>query len=85
MATEWGFEKRGDVPLFEKLSLEGAQAGLSWATILAKREGYRAAFAGFDIARCASMQAAEIDALLTGEGAAIIRHRGKVRYRLRHA
>ena len=38
MATEWGWEKRGDVPLFEKLSLEGAQAGLSWATILAKRD-----------------------------------------------
>ena len=46
MHTEWGFEKRGDAPLFEKICLEGAQAGLSWATILAKGEAYRKAFKG---------------------------------------
>ena len=75
---EWGHEKRGDQPLFEKLSLEGAQAGLSWATILAKREGYRKAFYGFDIAKCAAMSSKDIDVLLASEPPTIVRHRGKL-------
>ena len=78
MKNEWAHEKRGDVPLFEKLSLEGAQAGLSWATILAKREGYRKAFHKFDIDKCAAMSAADIARLLDAESATIVRHRGKI-------
>jgi DNA-3-methyladenine glycosylase I len=78
MREEWSAEKRGDKPLFEKLCLEGAQAGLSWATILAKREGYREAFHGFDIAKCAAMTPAEVDRLLASDSANIVRHRGKV-------
>lgn len=77
MSEEWGFEKRGDQPLFEKLCLEGAQAGLSWATILAKRENYRAVFHGFDIKRCAAMTESEIDDIVNGDGG-VIRHRGKI-------
>ena len=64
MREEWGFEKRGDQPLFEKLCLEGAQAGLSWATILKKREAYRRAFKGFDIAACASLTEVDVERLL---------------------
>jgi DNA-3-methyladenine glycosylase I len=82
MANEWGHPKRGDVPLFEKLCLEGAQAGLSWATILSKREAYRKAFAGFDIAACAAMTDKDIERLVSGDGssgvASIVRHRGKI-------
>ena len=81
MQTEWGFPKRGDRPLFEKLSLEGAQAGLSWATILAKREAYRRAFHGFDLERCAAMTDAEIERLLTDGTTgrdAIVKNRAKV-------
>ena len=82
MREEWGFEKRGDRPLFEKLCLEGAQAGLSWATILKKREAYRKAFHNFDIERCAAMSAAELRRLLEDtslSGAdAIVRNRAKV-------
>jgi len=81
MRTEWGAEKRGDQALFEKLSLEGAQAGLSWATILAKREAYRRAFHGFDVAKCAAMSDSDIDALLAAPGSGpdkVVRHRGKV-------
>ena len=80
MRAEWGAEKRGDVPLFEKLSLEGAQAGLSWATILAKREAYRRAFHSFDVKRCAAMTYDDVDALLSTSSTgrdAIVRHRGK--------
>ena len=50
---QWGVPLHGDVPLFEMLTLEGAQAGLSWLTILRKRDGYRQAFAGFDIQKVA--------------------------------
>ena len=78
MANEWGFEKRGDQPLFEKLSLEGAQAGLSWATILSKREGYRSAFHGFEIGKVAAMTTKDVDHLLSSDSATIIRHRGKI-------
>ena len=81
MREEWGMEKRGDCPLFEKLSLEGAQAGLSWATILTKREAYRVAFHGFEIKACAAMCDADADALCAASGSgagSIVRHRGKV-------
>ena len=76
MSEEWGWEKRGDQALFEKLCLEGAQAGLSWATILKKREGYRTAFHNFDLVKCSRMTTKDIDALVGGDGS-IIRHRGK--------
>ena len=78
MREEWGSEKRGDGPLFEKLCLEGAQAGLSWATILAKREGYRRAFHNFDISKCARMTDADVARLLATDDKSIVRHRGKI-------
>lgn len=73
---EWGVPEHDDHRLFELLSLEGAQAGLSWITILRKREGYRRAFEGFDPERVARYDDAKIDALVTDPG--IVRHRGKV-------
>lgn len=74
--AEWGVALRDEVRLFELLTLEGAQAGLSWSTILRKREGYRRAFAGFDPARVAAFDAADVERLLQDEG--IVRHRGKI-------
>jgi DNA-3-methyladenine glycosylase I len=74
--TEWGFPVADDVRLFEKLSLEGFQAGLSWRTILDKRQNFRAAFSGFDIDRIASFGKRDITRLLNDEG--IVRHRGKI-------
>ena len=74
--NEWGKPLHGDSALFEFLVLEGAQAGLSWASILARREGYRAAFHGYDIPRVAAMTDAELARVLA-EGA-IIRNRLKV-------
>ncbi len=74
--TEWGVPVRDDVRLFEMLTLEGAQAGLSWSTILRKREGYRRAFAGFDPARVAAFGDADVERLLQDDG--IVRHRGKI-------
>src|SRR5437899_10645123 len=62
--TEWGFPVAGDRRLFEKLSLEGFQSGLSWRTILAKRENFRAAFHDFDFDRIARFGAADIGRLL---------------------
>lgn len=74
--TEWGVPVHDDQQLFEMLILEGAQAGLSWYTILKRREGYRAAFKKFDIKKCAEMSDAELEhALATGD---IIRNRLKV-------
>ena len=73
---EWGVPSHDDTHLFELLTLEGAQAGLSWLTILRKREGYRRAFAGFDIARVARFGARDIERCLADEG--IVRHRGKI-------
>jgi DNA-3-methyladenine glycosylase I len=73
---EWGVPLHDDRALFECLILEGAQAGLSWRTVLAKRDNYRRAFHGFDIARVAAMSDAELDALLRDPG--LIRHRGKL-------
>jgi DNA-3-methyladenine glycosylase I len=74
--TEWGFPVSDDHRLFEKLSLEGFQSGLSWRTILAKRESFRAAFHGFDFDRIARFTEGDLDRLLKDEG--IIRHRGKI-------
>jgi DNA-3-methyladenine glycosylase I len=73
---EWGVPSRDDRHLFELLTLEGAQAGLSWLTILRKREGYRAAFAGFDPDVVAGFGPADVERLLGDAG--IVRHRGKI-------
>jgi DNA-3-methyladenine glycosylase I len=73
---EWGVPSRDDRHLFEMLVLEGAQAGLSWATILRKREGYRRAFDGFEVERVARYGAADVERLLADPG--IIRNRLKV-------
>ncbi len=74
--TEWGSPVRDDRTLFEFLVLEGAQAGLSWDTILAKRERYRAVFAGFEPARVARFTPARVERLLADPG--IVRNRLKV-------
>jgi len=74
--AEWGVPVHDDRVLFEFLTLEGAQAGLSWSTILRKREHYRRAFADFDPARVARFTAARIDRLVADPG--IVRHRGKI-------
>ena len=74
--TEWGFPVSDDVRLFEKLSLEGFQAGLSWLTILRKREAFRAAFAGFDFKQVARFGERDVTRLLGDAG--IVRHRGKI-------
>lgn len=73
---EWGVPQHDDRRLFEKISLEGAQAGLSWSTILRKREGYRAAFAGFDPARVARFTPKRVEKLLADPG--IVRNRAKI-------
>ena len=73
---EWGVPVRDEHRLFEYLTLEGAQAGLSWLTILRKREGYRRAFAAFDPERVARFSDADVERLLTDPG--IVRHRGKI-------
>ena len=74
--TEWGFPVGNDRRLFEKLSLESFQSGLSWRTILAKRENFRAAFHDFDFDRIACFTQRDLDRLL--EDAGIVRHRGKI-------
>ncbi|HET7584306.1 MAG TPA: DNA-3-methyladenine glycosylase I [Gemmatimonadaceae bacterium] len=74
--TEWGVPVHDDRVLFEFLTLEGAQAGLSWSTILRKREHYREVFAGFDAARVARFTPARVERLLADPG--IVRHRGKI-------
>jgi DNA-3-methyladenine glycosylase I len=73
---EWGFPVADDRRLFEKLCLEGFQSGLSWRTILAKRENVRAAFANFDIGAVAAFGEADVARLLADAG--IVRHRGKI-------
>ncbi|MGY4859858.1 DNA-3-methyladenine glycosylase I [Cryobacterium sp. AP23] len=73
---EWGQPLREDRALFEKLCLEGFQAGLSWITILRRRPAFRAAFAGFDIAAVAAFTDEDVERLLGDER--IIRHRGKI-------
>ncbi len=73
---EWGRPATDDRHLFEMLILEGFQAGLSWLTILRKREAFRTAFAGFDAERVAAFGEADVDRLLGDAG--IVRHRGKI-------
>jgi DNA-3-methyladenine glycosylase I len=73
---EWGVPHHDDIALFELLTLEGAQAGLSWNTILNKREGYRKAFRGFDPANVARFGARDIERLLGDAG--IVRNRAKI-------
>ncbi|MDI9857140.1 DNA-3-methyladenine glycosylase I [Comamonas sp. 17RB] len=73
---EWGFPVTEDRRLFEKLSLEGFQAGLSWLTILNKRENFRAGFANFDFHQVARFGSADVERLLQDAG--IVRHRGKI-------
>jgi DNA-3-methyladenine glycosylase I len=73
---EWGRPVRDDVRLFEKLCLEGFQSGLSWLTILRKREHFRAAFAGFEIERVARFGERDVERCLADAG--IVRHRGKI-------
>jgi DNA-3-methyladenine glycosylase I len=73
---EWGVPSRDERHLFELLTLEGAQAGLSWLTILRKRDGYRRAFAGFDAEAVARFGARDVERLLGDAG--IVRHRGKI-------
>ena len=74
---EWGVLSRDDRYLFEMLSLEGAQAGLSWQLILKKREAYRRAFHSFDIARCARMDESELEGIPGRYD--IVRNRAKIR------
>ncbi|MEJ2655057.1 MAG: DNA-3-methyladenine glycosylase I [Acidihalobacter sp.] len=74
--AEWGFPVDDDRRLFEKICLEGFQSGLSWRTILAKRENFRAAFHGFDFDKVALFTDQDIERLLQNAG--IIRHRGKI-------
>ncbi len=73
---EWGRPVNGEIGLFERLSLESFQSGLSWLTILRKREGFRRAFEGFDPERVAAYGPREVERLLGDAG--IVRHRGKI-------
>lgn len=81
--TEWGFPQHDDIRLFEKVCLEGFQAGLSWLTILRKRENFREAFAGFDPASVAAFGESDVTRLLNNAG--IIRHRGKIEATINNA
>jgi DNA-3-methyladenine glycosylase I len=74
--SEWGFPVVDDTRLFEKICLEGFQSGLSWRTILAKRENFRRAFQNFDIGRIARFSERDVERLLQDDG--IVRHRGKI-------
>jgi DNA-3-methyladenine glycosylase I len=80
---EWGVPEHDDIRLFELLILEGAQAGLTWSTILARREGYRLAFAGFDCERVARFTEADAERLMQDRG--IIRNRQKIRAAIANA
>jgi DNA-3-methyladenine glycosylase I len=80
---EWGYPVADDARLFEKLTLEGFQSGLSWLTILRKREGFRQAFAGFDPERVARLGEGDVERLV-GD-AAIVRHRGKIESAINNA
>ncbi|MEP7047355.1 MAG: DNA-3-methyladenine glycosylase I [Ilumatobacteraceae bacterium] len=81
--TEWGFGVADDHRLFEKLCLEGFQSGLSWLTILRKRENFRAAFAAFDPVLVADFDEDAVDRLLADAG--IVRHQGKIRSTINNA
>lgn len=80
---EWGFPVADDIRLFEKLSLEAFQSGLSWRTILEKREGFRAAFDRFDFTVIATYDAGDVARLLADPG--IVRHRGKIEATINNA
>jgi DNA-3-methyladenine glycosylase I len=80
---EWGLPVTDDIRLFEKLALEGFQAGLSWLTILRKREAFRRAFAGFDFQKVARFGERDVERLL-GD-ASIVRHRGKIESTINNA
>ena len=80
---EWGMPVTADVRLFEKLALEGFQSGLSWLTILRKREAFRRAFAGFDFEVVARFGAKDVERLL--DDASIVRHRGKIESTINNA
>jgi len=80
---EWGVPVADDTRLFEKLCLEGFQAGLSWLTILRKRENFRRVFAGFDIEKVAAFEEPDIERLLQDKS--IIRHRGKIEAAIHNA
>ena len=80
---EWGHPVTADVRLFEKLCLEGFQAGLAWITILRKRENFRAAFAGFEIDKVAVFDDGDVQRLLCDAG--IVRHRGKIESTINNA
>jgi len=80
---EWGFPVADDFRLFEKICLEGFQSGLSWRTILNKRENFRRAFCGFDFHRVAKFDEADVERLLGDAG--IIRHRGKIEAAINNA
>lgn len=81
--TEWGFPVQNDTRLFEKICLEGFQSGLSWITILRKREQFRAAFAGFDMEKVARFDSKDVARLLANAG--IVRHRGKIEAAINNA
>ena len=81
--SEWGYPVDDDIRLFEKICLEGFQSGLSWRTILSKRENFRAAFQGFDFNRVARFDQADVARLLEDEG--IVRHRGKIEASINNA
>src|SRR5438093_4211585 len=80
---EWGIPVRDDRRLFEKICLEGFQSGLSWLTILRKRENFRRAFAGFDFEKIARFGKRDVARLLKDAG--IIRHRGKIESTINNA
>ncbi|MGH3442540.1 MAG: DNA-3-methyladenine glycosylase I [Nitriliruptorales bacterium] len=80
---EWGFPVADDTRLFEKLCLEGFQAGLSWLTILRERDAFRAGFAGFDLERVAEFDEGDVARLLDDAG--IVRHRGKIESTINNA
>lgn len=81
--TEWGFPVVDDTRLFEKICLEGFQSGLSWLTILRKRENFRAAFHQFDLATVARFTEKDVARLLADAG--IVRHRGKIEAAINNA
>ncbi len=80
---EWGFPVADDRRLFEKVCLEGFQAGLSWLTILRKREAFREAFANFDYERVARFKSRDVERLVGNAG--IVRHRGKIESTINNA
>ena len=81
--TEWGVQVVGDQQMFERIALEGFQAGLSWITILKRREGFRKAFKNFDLRKVSRMTESDIERLMQDDG--IIRNRAKIEATIRNA